>query len=182
MNLNTLILKNSKLLSALNSKLISRNIDDFIHHSISGLNKNFIIGLDIGKLKCGTAVSDESLRVAIPIQIVSTILLSGYLDNLSKSLGHFGLVIGCPINLMNEFGRSAYYICEIVDKISETINSNNIPIWFHDERYSTINSKSMLKAPLKYNLVDDLCAMSILQEFLDTNRFKIQNARANGSN
>jgi len=179
-NLNT-ILRKSKLMSGIDAKLIPESIDEFIHHVMASPSKNFIVGLDIGKQKCGAAVSDEAFNIAIPLKIVSTDMLSSYLDRLHVQLGHFGIVIGFPISLANAFSISAFRTCQVIDKMSDVLNRNHIPIWFHDERFSTINSRTMFKHHNGGKLVDDLCAMSILQEVLDIYSSKMQKGQGNES-
>ena len=112
-------------------------------------------------------------NIAIPLQIVATKQLTNYLRPINENLGCFGLIIGLPLTLSGNLGASSVNICNIIRDISAFINERNLPLWLHDERFTTAYSYSSVEITKKLNFVDDLCAMRILQEFLDLSKFGV---------
>jgi putative holliday junction resolvase len=161
---------NKFILNRIYKHLIPDNIDDFRVLTSSSKKKSHLLGLDIGKIKCGIAISDYNHHTAIPLEIVATNFLDSYLKSFYSKVDVVGLIIGLPLNLMGNFGASSINICSIVNEMADFINSTSSPIWLHDERYTTTASYSDFKYKSKNytkKVVDDLCAMKILQEYLD---------------
>ena len=169
-SLNKLISSKSFLFKRLNKGLIPETIEEFITKTSLSGTKYPLLGLDLGKQKCGIAISDETQTVSIPLKIVSTNILESYLESIHESTGTFGLVIGMPLTLSGTLGSSSSNICSIIDSISDFINANKLSIWLHDERYTTELSRSLYKTKNRHILVDDLCAMKILEEHLNIRR------------
>lgn len=150
--------------------MLPQTLEEFLSKTSLSGTKSPLLGLDLGKHKCGIAISDDTHTVSIPLKIVSTKILESYLESIHKSVGNFGMIIGIPLTLSGSLGSSSSNICCIVDGISDFINANGLPIWFHDERYTTELSHTLYKSGKRTDLVDDLCAMKILQEHLDLRR------------
>ena len=167
LSLNKLVSSQRVLLGKIHEKLLPHRINDFKSMTDSKTNKIHLIGLDIGKQKCGIAIANEERTVSIPLQIVATGILMQYLNFIYEKMGKFGIIVGLPLTLSGSFSTSCINSCAIINNMSSFLNSKNIPLWFHDERFTTINSYSLNKKFKKIDLVDDMCAMIILQEHLD---------------
>lgn len=131
-----------------------------------------LLGLDIGKQKSGIAISDNLLNIAMPLKIISSKLLSSYLKHIHDNSGFHGIIVGMPLTLSGNLGSTSVIICNVLDGMSDLINKSKIYIWFHDERFTTVCSYSTLKSSNSSILVDDLCAMKILQEYLDMRKLR----------
>lgn len=175
-SLNKLVASKGFLFKRLNKTLLPETMEEFILKTSFSGTKSPLLGLDLGKQKCGIAICDDTQTVSIPLKIVSTKILKSYLELIHKKTGNFGIIIGIPLTLSGNLGSSSSNCCFIVDGISDFINSNGLSVWFHDERYTTELSHSLYTSGKRSDLVDDLCAMKILQEHLDLRRqAQIQN-------
>lgn len=167
-SLNKLATSNQINLNRIFKHLIPEDLKDFVSLTSNSKEKNHLMGLDIGRMKCGIAISDDIQYTAIPLEIVATNLLDSYLKSVYNKVGVTGLIIGLPLTLTGNMGSSSLNICSVVNEIADFINSTNSPIWLHDERYTSKFSYSLFKSKkYKTKLVDDICAMKILQEHLD---------------
>lgn len=170
-SLNKLVSSNGFLLKKIEKCLIPDTMDEFI--TITEIFKNsHLVGLDIGKQKSGVAVSDNLLNIAVPLKIISTKLISSYLNKFHENIKFKGMIVGMPLTLSGNIGATSVIICNVLNDMSGLINKNKISIWFHDERFTTAYSYSTLKSPKSPMLVDDLCAMKILQEYLDLRKLR----------
>ena len=168
LSLNKLAISNQINLNRIFKHLIPESFNDFRSLTSNSKGKSHLLGLDIGRMKCGIAISDDIQYNAIPLEIVATKLLDSYLKSVYNEVGVAGLIIGLPLTLTGNMGSSSLNICSIVNEMADFINNTNSPIWLHDERYTTTASYFLFKSK-KYTtkLVDDICAMKILQEHLD---------------
>lgn len=169
-SLNVLIKRNLKKHTLL--PFIPDNLNEFLRKSkITIDSKKHLCGLDLGSHKCGLAFSMNANTVAIPHSIVETGRLAPELCNINAKLnGNIScLIVGMPLSLSGQLDYSnTKRTIDTLSLASTWIAQNNIPIWFADERYSSIESKSGLKKNFRNKLIDDICAMQILQEFLDS--------------
>lgn len=166
-SLNKSVTSKKFLLNRIDSRLLPDTMEEFKTITNSNSSKLRLLGLDIGKLKCGIAISDDLQDVAMPLKIVATKLLDPYLKFINENIGIIGLVVGLPLTPTGNLGVSSSNICSVLNGLSDFINRSNTFIWLHDERFTTVSSYSDLRYYQKSELVDDLCAMKILQEHLD---------------
>lgn len=166
-SLNKLVCSQRFLIKNIHEKLVPYKIDDFKSMIDSKITKIHLLGIDIGKQKCGIAIANEERNVSIPLQIVATKILMQHLNFIYEKFGKFGLIVGLPLSLSGGFSASSMAACSVINSMSSFLNSKDIPMWFHDERFTTIYSYSLKKKFEKKDLVDHLCAMTILQEHLD---------------
>ncbi len=160
-------------LSRIKKNLLPDKFEEFLILTSNSKDKCHLLGLDIGKIKCGVAISDELQNTALPLEIVASKVLAPYLDTVRKNISISGFVIGLPLTLQGNLGSSSLNILKVVNELADFINIMNSPIWLHDERYTTISSYSSIKSKKNsLRLVDDLCAMKILQEHLDLRKIR----------
>ncbi len=129
-----------------------------------------LCALDLGKMKTGIAVSLAIHSTAIPIGTFPTIQLQTQLCQLNQRIGPIkGLVIGFPLALNGAVEANAMKrTLDAISTFTNFITENQTPIWFHDERYTSIHSKMQIKKQFNTKrTVDDFSATCILQEFLE---------------
>ena len=171
-SLNKLVSSKGFILNKVDRGLVPCTLHEFISMTTS---LKYLIGLDIGKQKCGVAISENLSNIAMPLKIVPTKMLFNYLKTINSNIGSYGLVAGLPLTLSGDLGASSVTTCNVINGLSDLINTYKLPLWFHDERFTTIRIYSSLNhTKSKFSkLVDDLCAMEILQEHLDLRKAQV---------
>jgi putative Holliday junction resolvase len=137
-----------------------------------------ILGLDIGSKKIGIAVSDLLRIIATPH---STLLRKSpnqdteKLCHLIKEYDIGGIVVGLPLEMSGEEGKSCQMVREFIKRLLIKIE---LPVAFIDERYSTsavyraLNETNFTRKR-KEELDDKLAASYILQGYLDKLNTKV---------
>lgn len=130
------------------------------------------IGLDVGDVRIGIAVSDmlgicangrESYRrVNDDIDIK-------YFTDLAVSENADAFVVGLPVNMDGTEGRRAELTREFAAKLHDF---SGIPVVFQDERLSTVSAeRALLEADMsrkkRKKVIDAVAACIILQAYLD---------------
>ena len=138
-----------------------------------------LLGLDVGSKTVGVAVSDE---LGLTAQKVETISIDEERYNfgmrqLKKIVREYdpeGFVLGLPKNMNGSSGasvaRSKAYGQRLADKFG-------LPVYYSDERLTTVESNRILieQAGIhdrhkRKEVVDQMAAVLILQNYLDLNR------------
>ena len=132
-----------------------------------------VVGLDLGEKTIGVAVSDASLMIASPLQLIRKTQFTKDAEALFKLMATrdaAGLVIGLPVNMDGTEGPR----CQSVRAFARNIlRLRELPIAFWDERLSSaaINRVLITEADLtrarRADLVDKMAAAYILQGALD---------------
>jgi putative Holliday junction resolvase len=132
-----------------------------------------IVGLDLGEKTIGVAVSDVSLSVASPLQLIRRVKFTddaAALFKLMESRGAGGIVIGLPVNMDGTEGPR----CQSSRAFGRNLlRLRDIPIAFWDERMSSMAVNRMLIDEADMNrarraeVVDKAAAAWILQGALD---------------
>jgi putative Holliday junction resolvase len=130
------------------------------------------IGLDIGDVRIGVAVSDLSGIIASPretYQRRSVDADAEYFKKLAETENADELVLGLPVNMDGTKGTRARLIEEYGDALFER---TGLKISYIDERLTTVQAE---RALLEYDMrrdkrkqtVDKVAASLILQTYLD---------------
>ena len=100
-------------------------------------NGQRLLGLDIGQVRIGCALSDESKILASPYVLFNLKKQKFTLSNLKSIIDKekiYGIVVGYPLQMDGEKGDS----CVMVDKfITKYLLPLEQPIFMQDERLST---------------------------------------------
>jgi putative Holliday junction resolvase len=131
-----------------------------------------IIGLDVGDVRIGVAVSDA---LGITAQGVSTLRrksLDEDLMALKMILEEYQVdtvVIGNPLNMDGQSGVQADKVKAFAEVMSERLNTRSI-LW--DERLTTAEARKVLieggmRREKRKQVIDQMAAMLILQSYLD---------------
>ena len=134
-----------------------------------------LLGLDIGDIRIGVALSDELGVAAHPLctltrknRKVDLIAISDLVS--IHKVGR--VVIGLPISLDGSIGPQAEKIQKFAKRLAQVID---VPIEFQDERFTTAEAEEILRDLNKdieeqKELIDEVAAVIILTDYLNQNR------------
>lgn len=137
-----------------------------------------IMGLDVGSVTVGVAISDELLYTAQGIEVIrrrqETKLRQTYarIEALVEEYGVELIVVGYPKNMNNTIGERAVKSEEFADDIRRRTGLE-VVLW--DERLTTVSAHRVLDLgevglKKKMEVVDKVAAAVILQGYLDWRR------------
>lgn len=134
-----------------------------------------MLGLDLGDVRIGVALSDPDRRVAIPIGTVQVGRPPGELKAIAALVREHGatmIVLGWPLNLDGTRGGSAVRSEEFAVALRMVVE---IPVELSDERLTTVEAERGLreagvKGRDRRAVVDAAAARVLLQGWLDAHR------------
>ncbi|MCD6231653.1 Holliday junction resolvase RuvX [Candidatus Aerophobetes bacterium] len=142
------------------------------------IKKMRILGLDVGERRIGIAISDPLNKIALPLsQIERTDKLEETLQKIEEFTLQYRverIVVGLPRNMKGEEG---WEVKKVRSFVSSLLSRINIPLFFIDERFSTVLVERVLKKgkvsfSKRRQVKDKLAAVIILQSYLDSQEFK----------
>jgi putative holliday junction resolvase len=134
------------------------------------------LGIDVGSVRIGVAVSDPDGILATPVETVRR-------DRLGKHLRRLGelvveqeaveVVVGLPRTLGDRTGSSARDAIELAGALARRITPT--PVRLADERLTTVSAQRSLRqagvrAKDQRSVIDQAAAVAILQTWLDERR------------
>ncbi|MGY4708578.1 Holliday junction resolvase RuvX [Mycolicibacterium sp. CBM1] len=134
------------------------------------------LGVDVGTVRIGVAVSDPDGILATPVETVRRERSGRHLRRLTALVAELGVVevvVGLPRTLANRAGTSAEDAVEVSDALAERIAP--VPVRLADERLTTVAAqRSLLEAGVRAKaqraVIDQAAAVGILQGWLDQRR------------
>lgn len=128
-----------------------------------------ILGLDVGDVRTGVAISDPLGMIASPltilnakeVDVIEEIKAIVEKENIEK------IIYGLPISLDGTEKRQAEKVREFVELLEKKVKAEYIPI---DERFSSLSAKNMfaeIGKSTKGRRLDSVSAAIILQNYLD---------------
>lgn len=136
-----------------------------------------VLALDLGSKRIGVAVSDDDGRVATP---VGTLARHGDRPRLHREIAELVheweagmLLLGLPIALDGSTGPAATAVLAERDELAAVVG---VPVEVHDERLTTriadrsLRERGDLDSKARKQLVDQVAAAVILQDWLDVHR------------
>ena len=131
------------------------------------------VGIDLGSVRVGVAVSDPGGVLASPYEVVprderTHDRLVAIVDEVEAEV----VVVGLPLSLDGSRGPAARTVEEEVDVLRERLP---VPIELYDERFTTVSAEASMKqrgmkAPARRKVVDQVAAAVLLQSWLDGRR------------
>lgn len=133
------------------------------------------LGLDIGSVRIGVAVSDPAGSVASPLTVLDARELAGSIKPLKRIVEDYEaeiLVVGLPLTLGGEEGPQAASVRKTAKDLADRLG---LPLAFVDERNSSAEAKrAMHSAGLsereQRGTLDKVAAAIVLQAWLDAGR------------
>ncbi|MBX7434028.1 Holliday junction resolvase RuvX [Mycobacterium sp. Y57] len=137
------------------------------------------LGIDVGSVRIGVAVSDPDAMLATPVETVARDRrsVSGkHLRRLIALIDEYEVVevvVGLPRTLADRAGSSAQDAIEIADLLADRIEP--VPVRMADERFTTLTAQRSLReagvrARGQRSVIDQVAAVGILQNWLDQRR------------
>jgi putative Holliday junction resolvase len=133
-----------------------------------------VLGLDLGDVRIGVAISDEERRLAVPL---GTVLAGAPQDlkaiaSLVREHRVTQVVVGHPLSMTGRAGPRAKQVEELAGALRSFLP---VPVALQDERLSTVEAERNLRAAgftgkERRRVVDRSAAAVILQAWLDANR------------
>lgn len=134
-----------------------------------------IVGLDVGQKRIGIALSDLLGLTAQGVETYHRKNLEAdyqYLVQFIKENDVGSMVVGLPKNMNNSLGFKAEEIQNFITGLTQKVD---IPVFWVDERLTTVSAERMLvdadvSRKKRKNVVDKIAAVLILQLHLDKTR------------
>ena len=136
--------------------------------------KGPVLGLDLGDVRIGVAVSDPERRLAVPL---GTVLAGAPQDlkaiaALVRDHGITMVVVGHPLSMSGRAGPKAKQVEELTGALRSFLP---VPVALQDERLSTVEAERNLReagvrGPDRRRSIDRAAAVVILQAWLDAHR------------
>lgn len=135
------------------------------------------LGIDVGSVRIGVAVSDPDAILATPVETIARDRRSGkHLRRLRRLVDDHQaveVVVGLPRTLADRAGSSARDAVELADRLADQISP--VPVRLADERFTTVTAQRSLReagvrAKAQRSMIDQVAAVGILQNWLDQRR------------
>lgn len=134
-----------------------------------------VLGLDLGDVRIGVAISDPERRLAVPLGTVQVGRPPGEMRAIADLVNENDVtvvVIGEPISLDGVRRERATHAANFADALRAMLT---VPVALHDERFSTTQAERSLRdagvsGKRRRSVVDAAAAQVILQSWLDGQR------------
>ncbi len=138
---------------------------------------NRILGIDLGDVRTGLAVSDEAQFLAGGIGTVRAKSRAALLDLIADTASEYHvckIVMGHPINMNGTLGERSARVRAFAELLTQ---KTGLEVTLFDERCSTMAAHQILNftdthGKKRKDTVDTLSAQIILQDYLDAHRKK----------
>ena len=131
------------------------------------------MAIDLGRRRCGIAVTDPLQIIANGLTTVESAKLVDFVMDYVKTEAVETLVIGEPKDMKNNPSDCSKYIDPIVNRLKKVLPDMNIVRY--DERFTSVMAhQTMIDAGLKKSkrqdkeLVDTIAATIILQSYMES--------------
>ena len=132
-----------------------------------------ILGLDVGDVLIGVAVSDPMKIIAQGLDSIKRVGPKTDVETIKRLVDQYEaeeLVVGLPKTLAGEIGIQAQKVLDFTELIRAAVE---IPIIMWDERMTTVAAtRSLIEADMsrkkRKKVVDKVAAILILQGYLDS--------------
>ncbi|MGO8940384.1 MAG: Holliday junction resolvase RuvX [Mycobacterium sp.] len=136
------------------------------------------LGIDVGSVRIGVAVSDPDGILATPVETVRRDRTGKHLRRLAALATEFEVVevvVGLPRTLADRTGPSARDATELAEALAVRVAPT--PVRLADERLTTVSAQRSLRAAgvrakEQRAVIDQAAAVAILQGWLDQRRTK----------
>jgi putative Holliday junction resolvase len=132
-----------------------------------------ILGLDVGDVRIGVAVSDPLEVIAQPLTSIKRTSVREDVESIKRLAAENEagkIVVGVPKTLSDEMGIQAQKVLDFVESLRKALE---IPIVLWDERLTTVEAeRALIEADMsrrkRKKIIDKVAAVLILQGYLDS--------------
>lgn len=132
-----------------------------------------LIGIDVGKKRCGLAQTDLLKTIASPVGTFSPDEIIQEISRIVEESPVEGFIIGWPLTPNGEEGKATEMVQEFINRLKKIYT--DIPIIKVDERYTSNQANDLMleigipkKKRRQKERVDRIAAALILQSYLDS--------------
>ncbi len=133
-----------------------------------------VLGLDLGDVRIGVAISDPKRRLALPLGTVQVGRPPGEMRAIADLVREHDValvVIGEPVSLDGLRRDRAMHAANFAEALGAILT---VPVALHDERLSTVEAERSLRdagidGRRRRSVIDAAAAQVILQAWLDAN-------------
>jgi putative Holliday junction resolvase len=145
-----------------------------------------LIGLDVGEVRIGVAVSDPTGTLASAREVLARrpeALALQAIARLVEEEEAAAIIVGLPRSLSGELHSQATLVQEFADKLRQEVQ---VPVEFWDERLSTVAAEREMRAAgtkreRRKAMIDAVAAAIILQSYLDARRAQTPGSALDGT-
>ena len=134
-----------------------------------------LLGLDLGSVRIGVAISDSEQTVATPLVVVDRSDRAAAHRTIAELVAEWeisAVVVGLPLHLNGSAGASVSFVEHEIALMGATLD---VPILTYDERLTTVTAhrsldEQRIPAKKRRDMVDMVAAAVILQAWMDANQ------------
>lgn len=134
-----------------------------------------VLGLDVGDVRIGVALSDPTGLLASPLDTIKVKSWEQAIQRIVELVREHGVeqvVVGLPVSLSGHIGPQAQKVQDFIAKLESHLT---VPVATWDESYSTVEANEMMREAgtrksRRKNLRDAAAATVILQQYLDSQK------------
>lgn len=134
------------------------------------------MGIDVGSVRIGVAVSDPDCILATPVETVRRDRTDRHMRRLTQLVNELDaveVVVGLPRTLADRTGPSAEDAISLAEDLARRVSPT--PVRMADERLTTVSAQRSLReagvrARGQKAMIDQAAAVAILQSWLDQRR------------
>jgi putative Holliday junction resolvase len=130
-----------------------------------------VLGLDLGDVRIGVAISDPERRLAVPLGTVHTGAPADLraIASLVREHDVTAVVVGLPLRMSGESGTRAAHATRFANALGSVLE---VPVILQDERLSSVEADRALRdagagGRARRGAIDRSAATIILQAWLD---------------
>ena len=129
-----------------------------------------ILGLDVGDVRIGVAISDPLGILASPLAIINRFDEQAAIDSIASIVREHEVervIAGLPLNMDGSLGEQAEKTMTFVAALGRHIT---VPTEYRDERLTTVSARELIQGVRRTNRntrYDAAAAAVILQSYLD---------------
>lgn len=135
-----------------------------------------LMAIDMGRRRCGIAVTDPMRIVANGLTTVATSQLVDFVKDYALREGIDEIIVGEPRDMRDRPSESQRFTRPVLDRLRKALP--DIPVRLYDERFTSVLAhRAMLDGGLgrmdrrDKGLVDKISAAIILNDYLQSNQY-----------
>lgn len=134
-----------------------------------------LLAIDMGRKRCGIAVTDPLRIIANPLETVETARLPQFVADYCRREPVDMIVVGRPLNMNGEPSDSTRYIIPAVGRLRKALPPEMEIVWADERFTSVLAHRAMIDGGMRRMarrdkaVVDKISAAIILNDFITNN-------------